>query len=112
MFGEIKGLRPHGDYRVAAVIVLGAVELIGFFGYLGGFFDRPAGGRLEWHEFAWDRTAVLSTIALWAAWLTVMFMLYRSGETLETKIGGGVLISLPVGIFLLLFFELIELGPR
>ena len=111
IFGEIKGLRPHGGIRMAAAVLLGIIELVGLFGYLGGFADRTAAGSLEWHEFQWDTEAIVYTVVMWACWAALMAMVLMSRESRETKVGGAVLVSLPVAIFVMIFFELIELSP-
>ena len=105
-------LRPHGSWRLAALVVLGAAAFVGLFGYLGGFFDRTAGGSLEWHEFRWDAETMAYTAAMWVCWAAAMAMILLSRESTNTKLGGAVLISLPVGIFLLIFLGFVELGPR
>lgn len=96
---------------MAAVILLGGIQLVGLFGYLGGFFDRVA-GSLEWHEFRWDTETILYTIAMWVCWAVAMVMVLTSRESRDTKIGGSALISVPVAIFVMIFFGFVELGPR
>ncbi len=49
---------------------------------------------------------------MWLCWGVAMAMIVPSRESREAKLGGAVLISLPVGIFLLLAFEFVQLGPR
>jgi len=50
-FGGYKGPRPDRGYGLSAVIVLAAIQLFGFFGYLGGHFERTDAGDLQWRQF-------------------------------------------------------------
>lgn len=112
IFGKIKGLRPHGGLGTAVVAVLAALQYLGLFGYLGGFFDRNAEGRLVWHAFQWDTATIIYTILMWGAWSVAMSILLLSKESHKFKIGGGVILSLPVAVFVFLFFQWVQLGPR
>ena len=112
IFGEFKGLHPHGGIRATAVVILGVIQLLGLFGYLGGFFDRNADGPLKWHVFQWDSGVIVTTIVMWCSWIVVISMLLISKADDSLKIGGSIIISLPVAVFVILFFELVELGPR
>lgn len=107
----IKGLRPHGGLKSSFMIVLGVIQVLSFFGYLGGYLDR-VDGQLAWHPFVWDQSTILSSIGLCLSWGVAFFVLLRSKEDTNTKLGGGILISLPMALFVLIFFELIELGPK
>ena len=112
IFGEFKGLHPHGRFRASAAVLLGAIQLLCLFGYLGGFFDRNTDGRLEWHVFQWDTETVVYTVVMWCSWIVAISMLLLSKEDVSFKVGGSIIFSLPVTVFVILFFELVELGPR
>jgi len=105
-----RGLQPHGSLRSSAVVILGVIQVLSFFGYLGGFFDRT--DQLEWHEFEWDPSTRISTMTLCLAWGISVYVLLKAKVDQNTKLGGMVLVSLPMAIFVLLFFELVTLGPR
>jgi len=92
------------------MVILGAIQVLSLFGYLGGFFDRT--DKLEWHEFEWDQSSIISTVLLWISWGASIFVLLRSNTDNNTKYGGAILISLPLAMFLFIFLELITLGPR
>lgn len=112
IFGEIKGLRPHGGLGTAVVIVLAVFQLLGFFGYLGVFLDRNAEGRLVGHAFHWDTATIIYSVILWSSWAVVMSILLLSKESHTFKVGGSMILSLPVAVFVFSFFEWIKLGPR
>ena len=111
IFGGFKGLRPHGGLRASTMVILGTVQFVSMFGYLGGFFDR-IDGKLEWHVFLWDVGTIVYTAVMWVSWALAVTLLLMSNEKPETKIGGGLVISLPLAVFVMLFFEWIKLGPR
>lgn len=94
------------------VVVLAVLQFLGLFGYLGGFFDRNVQGRLIWHAYHWDTATILYTILMWGAWAVVMSILLLSKESPKVKFGASVLLSFPVAVFVFLFFEWIQLGPR
>ncbi len=110
IFGGFKGLQPHGGIRSSVMVILGCIQFLSLFGYMGGFFDRT--DRLVWHEFVWDQTAVISTVALCLLWPLSIFILLRAQIDQNTKLGGAVVISLPMAVFVALFFEFVTLGPR
>lgn len=111
MFGGFKGMRPHGGFRMSAAIVLFTIQLLGLSGYLGGFFERSARGQFRWRQFEWDVTTIGWTIAMWCFWAVVIVALLLSKEDRPVKVGGSVIASLPVVIFVFIFFELVKLGP-
>jgi len=110
-FGEYKGLRPDRGFGLTAVIVLAAIQLVGFFGYLGGHFERTDTGDLEWRQFVWDVETALYTAAMVIAWAVTAVLIFFSKEDENTKLGGGFVISLPMIMFVTLYFELVKLGP-
>jgi len=109
--GGYEGLRPDRGWGLTAVIVLAAIQLFGFFGYLGGHFERTDAGDLQWRQFSWDTETALYTAAMAVAWGLSMALIVFSKEDENTKIGGGFIISLPMIAFVVLFFELVKLGP-
>jgi len=40
----------RSGWGVSVVILLSAAQMLGFAGFMSGYFDRTAAG-LEWHEF-------------------------------------------------------------
>jgi len=110
-FAEYKGPRPDRGFGLTAIIVLAAIQLVGFFGYLGGHFERTDAGDLEWRQFVWDTETALYTAAMLIAWVVASALIFFSKEDENTKLGGGFVISLPMIMFVTLFFELVKLGP-
>ena len=63
VFGGFKGLHPHGGIRASVMVVLGSIQFVSMFGYLGGYFDR-IDGKLEWHAFLWDLETIAYTAVM------------------------------------------------
>ncbi len=100
----IRGLQPHGGLKSSLMIALGVIQVLGFFGFLGGYFER-IDGSLEWHPFVWNRSTLVSSIAVCVSWAAAFFLLLRSKEDTNTKLGGGVLLSLPMALFVLILLD-------
>lgn len=102
----IRGLLPNHSRLMTAFIILFTVEFIGFSGYVGGFYDKE--GRLDWLTFQWDTTTLIYTILMWCSWLLVMTLIARSKEVIGFKIGAGILASLPMSLFGILFIRALQ----
>lgn len=101
----------RSGWGVSVVILLSAVQLLGFAGFMGGYFDRTEAG-LEWHEFVWDTETTSYTVAMVVAWITTMVLLLKSDEDYNVKFGTTIFVSVPFVVFLALFFDLVQLGPK
>ena len=101
----------RSGWGVSVVILLSAAQMLGFAGFMSGYFDRTAAG-LEWHEFVWDLETTGYTIAMVAACIATIFLLFKSDEDSNLKFGTTIFVSVPFVAFLALFFDLVHLGPQ
>ena len=101
----------RSGWGVSVVILLSAAQMLGFAGFLSGYFDRTAAG-LEWHEFVWDAETTGYTVAMVAAWIATIVLLFKSDEDYNVKLGTTIFVSVPFVAFLALFFALVHLGPK
>lgn len=111
-----EGMKPltekqRGGWGVSVVILLSAAQMLGFSGFLSGYFDRTEAG-LEWHEFVWDAETTGYTVAMVAAWIATIVLLFKSDEDYNVKFGTTIFVSVPFVAFLALFFDLVHLGPN
>lgn len=110
------GMKPltesqRSGWGVSVVILLSAAQMLGFAGFMSGYFDRTAAG-LEWHEFVWDLETTGYTVAMVVAWVTTIVLLFKSDEDYNFKFGTTIFVSMPFVAFLALFFDLVHLGPQ
>jgi len=101
----------RSGWGVSVVILLSAAQMLGFAGFLSGYFDRTAAG-LEWHEFVWDAETTGYTVAMVAAWIATIVLLFKSDEDYNVKFGTTIFVSVPFVAFLALFFDLVHLGTK
>lgn len=109
------GMKPLTDkqrsgWGVSVVILLTAAQMLGFAGFMSGYFDRTEAG-LEWHEFVWDLETTGYTVAMVIAWIATIVLLFKSDEDYNLKFGTTIFVSIPFIAFLALFFDLVQLGP-
>lgn len=103
--------KQRSDWGVSIVVLLSAAQILGFAGFLSGYFNRTEAG-LEWHDFVWDGETTGYTLLMVAAWIATIVLLFKSNEDYNLKFGTTIFVSIPFVAFLTLFFDLIQLGPN
>ena len=108
-----RGIRRDPRWQSGVIVFCVLAELVSVAGYLGGYFDRDADGKLQWHEFQWDGQAIVYTVALWLFWALGLFVAARYQHPARV-VRGTIMVSLPIFLFLFLFFALgwVQVVPR
>ena len=108
MFGPIRGFRPDRSWQHALVVACWLAAMFCWAGYFNGYVTRGERGDLRLHEFAWTTGAVVYTAGMWLAWAIGIWAASHYREP-QPKWGAWLFLSLPVGVFVLLAFGLVDL---
>ena len=112
VWGEIKGFGRDSSWYQSAIICCGIAVYFCLAGYFNGFVDRAPDGGLVLHEYEWTIGTALFTAAMWLAWAVGMYLTRYYKDT-QLTIGACITLSLPIALFVLFAFGLVELDfPR
>lgn len=111
-FGGFNDLFPNITIPMSTITLLGAAEVLGFIGYLSGMFEMNEDGDRVLRVGYWDVERASYTAAMWICWGLIIFMVMRTRDDSNLKLGVCTLVSMPVVVFVILFFDLIQLSPK
>ena len=106
-----RGIRRDPRWQSGVIVFCVLAELVSVAGYLGGYFDRDADGKLQWHEFQWDGQAIVYTVALWLFWALGLFVAARYQQPARV-VRGSIMVSLPIFLFRFVALGWVQVVPR